>query len=53
MNPAIKKIILNNLDNIYSIILDNNEESKEINKILTLIDQLQYEIDDLEQINNK
>ena len=45
MNQETKKEILNNLDNVYTIILDNNEESEEIKKILSLIDELQYEIE--------
>ena len=47
MNQETKKEILNNLDNVYTIILDNNEESEEIKKILSLIDELQYEIEDI------
>ena len=48
MKQEIKKEILNNLDNVYSIIINNNQESKEIHKILSLIDELQTEIEDLE-----
>ena len=48
MKEQIKKEILNNLDDVYSIIINNNKESKKINKILSLIDELQTEIDDLE-----
>ena len=48
MKEEIKKEILNNLDDVYSKIIDNNKESEEIIKILSLIDELQTEIYDLE-----
>lgn len=45
MKQEIKKEILNDLDNIYTKILNNNTESEELKKILSLIDELQNEID--------
>ena len=39
LNPS------NDLDNIYTKILNNNTESEELKKILSLIDELQNEID--------
>ena len=45
MNQEIKQELINNLDDVYSKIIDNNEESEEIKKILSLIDELQYEIE--------
>tara|TARA_R100000773_G_scaffold24109_2_gene21202 strand:- start:226 stop:372 length:147 start_codon:yes stop_codon:yes gene_type:complete len=48
MKREIIKEILNNLDDVYSIIINNNKESKKIIKILSLIDELQTEIYDLE-----
>ena len=48
MKEQIKKEILNNLDDVYSIIINNNQESKQIIKILSLIDELQTKIEDLE-----
>ena len=47
MNQEIKQELINNLDDVYSKIIDNNEESEEIKKILSLIDELQYEIEDI------
>lgn len=48
MKEEIKKEILNNLDDVYTKIIDNNKESEEIHKILSLIDELQNEINYLE-----
>jgi len=48
MKQEIKQEILNNLDDVYRKIIDNNKESKEIIKILSLIDELQTEIYDLD-----
>ena len=45
MNQEIKQELINNLDDVYSKIIDNNKESEEIKKILSLIDELQYEIE--------
>ena len=47
MNQEIKQEILNNLDDVYTKIIDNNKESEEIKKILSLIDELQNEIEDI------
>ncbi len=47
MNQEIKKELINNLDDVYSKIIDNNKESEEIIKILSLIDELQNEIEDI------
>ena len=51
MKQEIKKEILNDLDDVYSIIINNNQESKKIHEILSLIDELQAEIEDLTQTN--
>lgn len=48
MKEQIKQEILNDLDDVYTKIIDNNKESEEIHKILSLIDELQTEIYDLE-----
>tara|TARA_R100000654_G_scaffold14163_1_gene30555 strand:- start:148 stop:336 length:189 start_codon:yes stop_codon:yes gene_type:complete len=62
MKKEIKKEILNYLDDVYNEIIsginykyfkydhetNNNKESEKINKILSLIDELQTEIYDLE-----
>lgn len=52
MNQKIKKEILNNLDDVYTKIIDNNKSSEEIIKILSLIDKLQNEIGDI-NLKNK
>lgn len=41
--------IINELDNIYNIILETNKETKEIKKILSLIDELQNKIENLKE----
>ena len=51
MNQKIKKEILNNLDDVYTKIIDNNKSSEEIIKILSLIDKLQNEIGDINLTN--
>lgn len=48
MKEKIKQEILNNLDDVYTKIIDNNKESEEIKKILSLIDELQNKINYLE-----
>ena len=52
MNQETKKEIINNLDDVYSKIIDNNKESEEIKKILSLIDDLQNEINFLFWVEN-
>ncbi len=52
MNQEIKQELINNLDDVYSKIIDNNKESEEINKILSLIDELQNEINFLFWVEN-
>ena len=39
--------IINELDNIYNTILETNKETKEVKKILSLIDELQNKIENL------
>lgn len=41
--------IINDLDNIYNTILENNKETKEVKEILLLIDELQNKIENLKQ----
>ena len=52
MNQEIKQELINNLDDVYSKIIDNNKESEEINKKLSLIDELQNEINFLFWVEN-
>ena len=47
MNKIIIKDLIKHLDNIYYLIIQNNKESKEIKKILSLVDELQNKIEDL------
>jgi len=47
MNKIIIKDLIKYLDNIYYLIIQNNKESKEIKKILSLVDELQNKIEDL------
>jgi hypothetical protein len=39
--------IINDLDSIYNTILTTNKETKEVKKILSLIDELQNKIENL------
>jgi hypothetical protein len=41
--------IIDDLDNIYNTILENNKHTKELKKILSLIDELQNKIENLKQ----
>ena len=47
MKKEIKKEIIKHLDNIYYLIIQNNKESKEVKKILSLVDELQNKTEDL------
>ena len=47
MNKTTIKDFINYLDNMYYLIMQNNKESKETKKILSLIDELQNKIENL------